>query len=134
MWKNFSESIGMAGKRQRFQGNRPPGRAQVMDMGMVARSRRGGIESTSSAWLCARLSDPRSQMVSLQWLFGKILKIIHENATATLPALGIWSNGFMTSRASRPLGEGSFQSTTDLANRTESGVAAMPVLLDSGLH
>ena len=77
-----------------------------MDMGMVARSRRGRIESTSSAELCARLSDPRSQMVSLQWLFGKILKVIHENATATLPALGIWSNGFMTSRASRPLASG----------------------------
>jgi len=40
---NFSESIDMADERQQFQGNRPQGRRQVMEMGMVERSRRGRI-------------------------------------------------------------------------------------------
>jgi hypothetical protein len=77
-------------------------------------------------------------MLSLQRLFREILAIIHENGDSdATPALGIWSNGFMTSRPHpAPLAssaEASFQST-DLANRTESGVAAILLLLDSGLH
>lgn len=135
--ENFSESIDMADERQQFQGNRSRGRRQVMDMGMVERSRRGRIGTTSSPEPCARLSDPRSQCGHFSGCFVRFSRSSTRMATATLPALGIWSNGFMTARRiplRSPAPRKLPSKAPDLANRTESGVAAIPVLFDSGLH
>ena len=71
-------------------------------------------------------------MRSLQWLFREILAIIHENGDSDATRARNLVKRFHD-RAPHPAplassAEASFQSTTDLANRTESGVAAMPVL------
>ena len=124
----------MAGKRRRGRGDRLQARTSYRhgDGGEI--EERDNWDDLVTRRVRARLSYPQSTMLSLQWLFQRILAIVDEKrdseATLARRLVNRFHRLVRKLSASPPLLEASFKAPS--ANQAEAEFPETTVLLDSG--